>query len=111
MTWFFFSNLQFTTEPFAVTFYLFGHTINLIIENLAWWLDVPNESDETYSLCGWPVIAQENADAYVLDSIGNEFQVDPYMPLVCPLFTDCCSSLSTISLLQKWLYKPIWSKI
>jgi hypothetical protein len=48
----------------SITLWLFGHTIELIMEKLENLLSVPNERDEAYPLRGWPIIAPEDTDAY-----------------------------------------------
>jgi hypothetical protein len=63
MTQFFYVNLQFN-DSFHTTSYLFGCAIALTMNNLANLFNITNVGDEVYPLRGWPVIAQENVDAY-----------------------------------------------
>jgi hypothetical protein len=60
----FYANLVCRINPFRVTSWACGKEIELSFENLAEWLDLDNEGDETYLVRNWPRHALETPDAY-----------------------------------------------
>jgi hypothetical protein len=59
-----YSNLRFNKEPFIISTWVCGQEIDLSLGNVAQWLGVPNEGEETYLLRGWTQLADGTSDQY-----------------------------------------------
>jgi hypothetical protein len=60
----FYANLKISESPFLYSSYVCGKEIVLSLQNLANWLELPNEGEETYILRNWPRGMVETADHY-----------------------------------------------
>ena len=64
LTRIFYANLTITDEPFVVKTWLCGQEIDLSLANMAQWLELPNEGEESYPLRNWPLQALESSRLY-----------------------------------------------
>lgn len=62
----FYANLIFKENPFLVSSWVCGQEIKLTLANIAEWLNLPNEGEETYLLRNWPTDHPQSAEAYKL---------------------------------------------
>lgn len=60
----FYANLTFVENPFLVSSWVCGKEIRMSLENIARWLNLPNEGEETYLLRNWLRDTVELADSY-----------------------------------------------
>ena len=60
----FYANFQCRNNPFSLTSWACGKEVHLNFENLATWLNLPNEGEEIYLIRNWPRDVPESSDSY-----------------------------------------------
>ena len=92
---------------FMLTTWICGQEIALSLGNIAAWLEVPNEGEETYLLRGWTQMALGTADQYKTWFDRNNRGVAPVYVSNLPSLHRCSSPSLTTSSSPKQPSKPI----
>lgn len=60
----FYANLTIVENPFILSSWVYGQEIALSLGNVAAWLELSNDGEETYFLRNWTQMAIDTADQY-----------------------------------------------
>ena len=60
----FYANIKTSDEPFRITSWVGGKELVLSLNNVAQWLEVENDGEETYPLRSWPLYADGTSNDY-----------------------------------------------